>query len=69
MPFITNRIKKFLSESIHKFEFSHTILHKQHFVDFSENIFDKKSKNNNKNLKKPNLFKNPSQNILQNNYQ
>ena len=28
MPFITNRIKKFLSESIHKFEFSHTILHK-----------------------------------------
>lgn len=27
MPIITNRVKNFLSESVRKFEFAHTIMH------------------------------------------
>ena len=38
MPFITNRIRAFLTESMRNVEFSHTIIHDKNFVNPFVNI-------------------------------
>ena len=46
MPIITNRIRKFLSESVRLDEFSHTILHNQRPLDLRMRMEDVKQVNN-----------------------
>jgi len=46
MPIITNRIRKFLSESVRLDEFSHTILHNQKPLDLRMRMEDVKQVNN-----------------------